>query len=466
VSAHDTIVAASSAAGPAARGIVRLSGPHSASIVRAMLAPGQDASFLARAYHAADALLLAEGMTIPARLYVMLAPASYTREDIVEVHAPGAAPILRALIDAMLRLGARPAQPGEFTRRAFLNGRLDLAQAEAVQRIIHARSEAEMRAALSALRGGVSTLARRLSGHITRLCVEVEAGLDFSDQDIEFITPADLAARCRDLAAEIRRAPAPTAGAIHTRLPRVALRGEVNAGKSSLFNALLDADRALVSPVPGVTRDTVEADLDLGPLTIRLIDTAGLRPPAGDIEAEALTRSGQAQAEADLVLFVVDSSSPLAPDVQAAIESVPPARRLVVLNKSDLVSGTSAAPATCGGSPPPAGSQGIPETTGALHVSAITGHGLDELKRQIARRLATGANLAEEGLLLNARHAHALHRAAEALDRAATAAQDGLGMDLAAADLRDALDAVGEITGRVQPADILDRIFSGFCVGK
>ena len=382
----------------------------------------------------------------------MLAPASYTREDVVEAHVPGAPAVVEATLHAMLQAGARPAQPGEFTRRALLNGRIDLAQAEAVQRIIRARGEREARAALRALNGDLSRAARGLRERVAALCAEIEAALDFADQDIEIIAGAEAARRARALAEEARRAAHAPRGRVHDSAPRVALRGPVNAGKSTLFNTLLAADRAIVSPHPGATRDTIEAEADLGDFRALLVDTAGLRPPAGAIEAEANDRADRAGREADLVIFVLDSSAALKPDALNAFGEIQPERRILVMNKADLPMRQRMAPDVRVGD--------------VFEVSALTGSGVDALRLEIGTRLKDRLDRPETAIALNARHADALARAAEALCRAARTAREETTFDLAAADLRDALDAVGEIAGHVPTEGLLDRIFNEFCIGK
>ena len=452
----DTVVALSSPAGASPRGIVRMSGPDSVPILRKLAADTPPSMRPSGNYFAFDAALRVAEMLLPVRVYVMRAPASYTREDIVEVHAVGAPVVLRTVLGAMLALGARPAQPGEFTRRAFLNGRIDLAQAEAVQRIIHASDEGEMRLAVRALAGGVSKAAERLRERIAALCAEVEAALDFADQDIEIISPAEAARLSRQIAEDARQAASMRHGRVASETPRVALRGPANAGKSSLFNALVAAERAIVAPHPGTTRDTVEAEVFWDGLRVCLVDTAGMRRPEDDVEAEAIARADRAGGEADLVLFVMDAAEDPDPETCAAAQRLPLDRTIVIGNKCDLAE--------------PDGPSRVRQVTSvapaaeALRTSAATGAGLDELRRRITAQLRTVVDRSASGLALNARHTDALHRAAQALDRAAEACE--LGLDLAAADLREALSAVGEIAGHVLTDDILDRIFASFCIGK
>jgi tRNA modification GTPase len=353
----------------------------------------------------------------------------------------------------MLDRGARVAEPGEFTRRAFLNGRIDLAQAEAVQRVIHARDETELRMALRALGGRLSSEAERLRVRILELCAEVEAGLDFSDQDIEIIAARDVAEQALALAAEARAAANAAGGRLGTEAPRVALCGPVNVGKSSLFNAFVTTDRAITAPHPGTTRDTIEAEVEWDGLRLCLVDTAGRRSPADAVEAEAIERAHRAGAEADLVLLVLDATGP-DESMRHAAEEISPERLIVVRNKCDLVE-----------SPARDATGGLVPAVAEAATSVLTGAGLNVLRRLILARLRTAVERSASGLALNARHADALTRAAAALERAADAAKADA-LDLAAADLREALDAIGEISGHVLPDQILDRVFSTFCIGK
>jgi len=459
----DTIVALSSPVGASPRGIVRLSGPQSIPILNALAEdPTPAGTYLTydttlnltqNAPPNPQSAIRNPQWRLPVRIYLMRAPASYTREDIVEVHTVGVPPVLRAVLQAMLDRGARAAEPGEFTRRAFLNGRIDLAQAEAVQRIIQSQSEAELRSAVRALGGRLSTAAERLRARIADLCAWVEAGLDFSDQDIEIVAPDEVSREALLLAEEARRAARAPSGRLETEFPRVALCGPVNAGKSSLFNVFVSADRAIVAPHPGTTRDTIEAEVEWDGLRFCVVDTAGRRTTGDTVEIEAIERARRAGVEADLVLLVLDSTEPDESMREAAGE-LSPERLIVVRNKCDLV---DASRLEAAGVLVP----GVAEVA----TSVLTGTGLTILRRLILARLRTEVERSASGLALNARHADALRRAAEALERAADAAR-GDTLDLAAADLRDALDAVGEISGHVLPHEILDRIFSTFCIGK
>jgi tRNA modification GTPase len=367
---------------------------------------------------------------------VFKAPRTYTREDLVEIHLPSSPPLVRALLTSLIDRGARPAKPGEFTLRAFLNGRLDLAQAEAVEQLISAEGEDDRRAALDQLSGSFSTRLGRIEGDLLDLCADAEAAIDFVDQDIEILPVADALTRGSRALEELRRLRAETAARTTSDLkPTLALHGLPNAGKSALFNALSGSD-AIVSDVAGTTRDVLSADLDVG-FPVRLIDAPGEAEAAG-LDGEAVRRSRDALRRADLLLVVVDGSKP-----DASIEPKGCAW-LRVYSKADLPHEAS--------------------RRDGIWTSAKTGEGLAELKRAIATRLRhedrPGARFR-----LSLRQGALLKEAEAALERASSAAPD-LGMEFVSADLRAALSALGGISGRSTDEDLLDRIFSRFCLGK
>lgn len=453
---EDTIVALSSPPGASLRAVVRLSGPASFGLAAAVLDPAGPQSppppSRLRAGRAAFAAILAlDGLRLPVQAWTFPAPKSYTREDLVEIHLPGSPPVIAACLEALQRAGARAAEPGEFTRRAFLNGRLDLAQAESVLALLTARSDEELRLAARRLEGGLSRAVAALADRVLGLRVAIEAEIDFADQDLPSADGARLRAGIVGAAADLERIRAGAArDEVFSGAPVVALVGAPNAGKSSLFNRLATGKRALVHAEPGTTRDVVEGAADAGGVRFRLQDTAGIGDGAGDLEARAMGLARRAAEDADLVLVVLDGAQPLDFVGRALVDGTgaPVAgARLVVENKCDLT---------------PARSEPL-----GLRVSARTAAGLDELRAEIARRLGAGGDRATAPYLTNARQARCCARAAEALARAA-AALDGPGaaLDLAAADLLDAQDALGEILGRVTSDELLGEIFGRFCIGK
>jgi tRNA modification GTPase len=413
----DTIVAVASPPGRGLRAIVRLSGPLAASI----------------------------GGRHPGAVHLS-GPRTYTREDVVEIHIPGSPPLVERLLRDLVAQGARPARPGEFTLRAFLNGRLDLAQAEAVGQLVAAEDEEDRRAALGQLSGRFSSLLRGIEGRVLDLCADAEAAIDFVDQDIEILPVGEAVDRADCLLRDLRNLLGRSAAsALPDQRPTLVLYGRPNAGKSALFNALTGSD-ALVTPVAGTTRDVLSAELDVG-VPARLMDTAGDQV-AGGPEAQAVLRSRAWMRCADVVIFVVDAT-----DWESSIALEPRGiPSVLVINKCDLEPGR--------------------EVRTRFHlregacVSARTGEGLPELRRILSGMLGAGpAEAAGSRFRLNLRQFALLREAEAALERTGSAGP-GLGMEFVALDLRAALDALGGITGRQVGEDLLDRIFSRFCLGK
>ncbi|MDD5657144.1 MAG: tRNA uridine-5-carboxymethylaminomethyl(34) synthesis GTPase MnmE [Elusimicrobia bacterium] len=435
----DTIAAIATPPGSGALAVVRLSGPLARDVAARLLGRGPEALPPRRAL---TARVRDEAGPLD-RVVCVFYPAgsSPTGEDCAELTCHGSLYIQRRLLGAACAAGARPARPGEFTQRGFLNGRLDLAQAEAVCDLIGAQTALAHRAALEQLEG---TLSRELAGlrrPLVKLLARVEAGLDHPDEDI----PEAPASVLPPLAAQARRlAESFSAGRLLREGARICLAGRPNAGKSTLFNALLGRDRAIVCPEPGTTRDAIAEPWDLGGLPAVLIDTAGLGHEGGAADAESQRRALRALESCDLVLRVIDSSrgpEDLAPELARAIAS---RRVLTVLNKADLAPGARPAP--------------------GLRVSALTGRGLPELKAALIGMLAPETERDSAAAVTSRRHHLALARCAAALESARRGF--GLGPELAARDLRDALEALDEITGPAAPGEVLDEIFSKFCVGK
>ena len=452
----DTIVAVSTAGGPSMRAIVRMSGPSATTIIRKILASESRLRLPTKNYRAVSATLELGEINLPVRLYLMRAPRSYTREDIVEIHTFGAPPLLNALMEQLITLGARPAGPGEFTRRAFLNGRIDLAQAEAVEAVVHARSEAEYRAAHAALAGRLSRRIAQLREQLADLAASVEVALDFSDQEVEIISHAETVQRLKPIRAALAELlAAREEGRIARHAVRVVLYGPANSGKSSLFNAILRRRQAIVSPRPGTTRDTIEATVGCDGLELLLVDTAGLHPPADDVAAAAVSRSREALQSGDLALCVLDATCPPSADTRRALQAAEPKRTLIVLNKRDL--------GECDASL----KKLPPETVDVLSVSATTGDGIAEVLNWLCRCIRRGrVDRSPSELMVTARQARLMHAAAEAMDRILESEAAEQAMDLVAADITEALRTLSDITGSCATEDVLDRIFSNFCIGK
>jgi len=446
----DTIVAAATPPGRGGIGIVRLSGPRAPEIGAALagaLPPARQAK-LAR-------FVDAERQPIDAGLVLYFpAPGSYTGEPVVELHGHGGPVVLEALIARALELGARRAAPGEFTQRAFLNDKLDLAQAEAIADLIEAGSRAAARAALRSLEGELSVMVQELTEALVQLRTYIEAAIDFPEEEIDFLADREIAKR---LAALRGRFEAVEQSARRGRLLRdgmtVVIAGRPNAGKSSLLNRLAGYDAAIVTPVPGTTRDVVRERIHLDGMPLHLLDTAGLRAAGDEVEEEGIRRAHTEMARADRVLFVIDTvvdpSGGAFRDERPRLPLDVPVTLL--FNKCDRA---RAAPFPDSASGPP-----------RIAVSALTGEGLDALRGHL--KSSMGYDSLDAGAVsARARHLEALARARSHVDVAAQELAERRAGELVAEELRAAQRALGEITGELTSDDLLGRIFASFCVGK
>ena len=460
MTANDTIVATSTSAGRSLRAIVRLSGPDAVRIASAVFESDEPIDQLPTYSSATGRLVLeSEQIRCPATAYVMLAPRSYTRDEVVELHTFGSPPLLAALSDALMAAGARPAEAGEFTRRAFLNGRIDLTQAEAVQAVIQARSEAELRTAQAQLGGSFRHAVETLRSELVVLLAHVEASIDFVEQDIELIDEAEVAAGIERLIATVESLAEAEAAAPPKEGVVTVIAGLPNAGKSSLLNALAGHSRAIVTHVPGTTRDTVEHQIEIEGITFRLVDTAGVRPTDHEIEGEAIQRAEAAFGSAELTLLVIDAAEPLSAEAEALwdrLTSRGGAAVVTVINKSDLPQRMSTA------------DEGRLAHRGPIvGTSTLLGSGIEDVRAEMVKAVRSSKmERSTHAFWLNARHRAAMMRAADALRRARAALDDKIGIEFAAADLHDALNSLGDVVGETTPDDILDTIFSHFCIGK
>ena len=439
---NDTIAALATPPGQGGIAIVRVSGEAARTCFDALFRPAgrqEIASHRLLYGHLYDesGALIDECMAV-----LMLAPRSYTREDVAEFHIHGGEQVARQALKALYALGVRPAEPGEFTRRAFLNGRIDLSRAEAVMRLISAQGEQSARAALRQLTGGVSTFVGGIQQEVTALAAGVAAALDYPEEIDEAEAAGDTAEKARALAAKLEAACDERAARMLETGFDTVICGRPNVGKSSLLNALLCEERAIVTDIPGTTRDVVRGSVTLGGIKINLSDTAGIREDAETAEAIGVRRAKQAMQGADLVLLVLDGSAPLTPEDKALARDTEMLPRAVILNKCDRGSAF--------------------DWPGALRVSARSGEGLDALRSLIAEK----ARIAGDPPLTSARHMRLARQAAERLRGAAEALAGGLPLDLAAIDLQSALDILGGITGERVDEKLLDSVFSQFCVGK
>ena len=454
-SVDDTIVAIATPAGRGGIGVVRISGPQSAAIAailtrhRSPLEP-RHATFARFASHESSQ---ADG-TLGDQVILTFFPAphSYTGEDVVEVSGHGSPVLLRAIVESAMVAGARLAEPGEFTLRAFLNQRIDLVQAEAVRDLIDAVTPLQARAAYDQLEGTLTTEIARVDAQLFDLVVRLEASLDFPDAGYHFVESGDAA---REIARVKEQLATLVGSATRGRLIReglqVTLAGRPNAGKSSLFNCLAGQGRAIVTATPGTTRDLVSETVDIDGIPMTLVDTAGVRAGAVDpIEVEGIARAVAVRDVADIVLVVVDRSRSLDADDRALLESTSKRRRVVVASKSDL------APAWP-----------MDELAGASPVafSATSGEGVDGLRAALVAA-AAGEPLRDVPAITNVRHQDLLTRAHAALERAEAAALGGAPEEFVLADLGEARSRLEEITGTRTSEDVLHAIFDRFCIGK
>ena len=446
MSTGETIVALATPGGTGAVGLIRISGPDAGRVMgKASDHAGEfpDRRATLATIRAADGSVLDQVLVTRFE-----GPRSYTGEEVVEVSTHGGRLIVRRVLERLLECGARAAGPGEFTERAFLNGKLDLTQAEAVMDLISAQSDLALRAAHEQLEGGIGRRTEALRQELIETVAQLEAWIDFPEEDIDPETGDALAQRMAGVGGSIDGL---LATADQGRILREGLRtvicGRPNAGKSSLLNALLGQDRAIVSETAGTTRDTIVEMLVVDGVPLRVIDTAGLHAAADSTEEEGIRRTLVEAARADLLLVVADATMP--PE-EALPDEVPEApRQITILNKADL---------------PEAPGWNLPE---APRVSSTDGSGLEALRRRIRELADLGeADWGEQSVAINARHRDCLTRARTSLVEAERSLRDGDDAEITALSLREALDFLGEVAGRVDTEEILGSIFSQFCIGK
>src|SRR2546430_3317895 len=476
----DTIAAIATPLGEGGLAVIRLSGPRALEVAEKCFAPISKHSLkpsaapthtihygrIERAGRTVDEVLLS----------VMRQPRTFTREDIVEITCHGGILAAKIVLDTVLENGARLAEPGEFTKRAFLNGRIDLTQAEAVGDLIHARTELSLVAANEQLAGKLSERINQLRDDMMKTLAHIEAHIDFPDEDIAPDTKEQLLARLEDgvtfMDSLLRTA---DEGQVLRRGIRAAIIGRPNPGKSSLLNQLLGHDRAIVSPIAGTTRDTIEETANIRGLPVVFVDTAGLRDAGDAIEQEGIRRSRETVAKAELILHVFDISEPLTREDENYLTQFAHKKRILVRNKVDLPMKLTL-PLTPSLSPSDGERvaegrvRGDPDEINAsrvVDVCALTGQGVEMLKDTIKDLVWSGeikAGMVQA--MINSRHQDALRRAREATLRTMDALRGNLTLELVALDLRIAVNAVGEVVGKTATEDLLDSIFSQFCIGK
>ena len=453
-----TICAISTPLGAGGIGIIRLSGPDSLNILKQVFRPAAaNCSFDShRLYYGtivnpADEHLLDEVLAV-----YMACPRTYTREDVVEIHCHGGFLVLQSVLELVVKRGAIIAQPGEFTKRAFLNGRIDLTRAEAVIDILSARTRKGVDLALEQMSGALFSRVDEMRRSLVTIRAMLEVAIDFPEEDVEIIDHSSLVEQLRRevlLPLENLIASADS-GRIVREGVYVVIVGLPNVGKSSLLNTILQEERALVTAIPGTTRDTIEEYVDIHGIPVKIVDTAGIRDNAEEVEQLGIKRARDSINRADLVLFIVDGSRPLSTADRDLFQTVSHKPNVTVINKSDLEDrlDRSKDPALF---------------RDCLEISALTQAGLSTLRQVIFNRITKGREQwQEEGCTPNLRHKAALERAYRALLRVAAGLEQGLTNDLVAIDLLDGLDHLGDIVGETTTEDVLDLIFEQFCLGK
>jgi tRNA modification GTPase len=457
---RDTIAAIATPPGIGGVGLIRVSGPAAEEVARRLFRPSPPGNFLSHHLYHGEIVSPATGAVLDEVLISFLkGPRSYTGEDTLEINCHGGPLVLRTVLEEVLRAGARPAGRGEFTKRAFLNDRLDLPQAEAVLDIITAQTRPGLAAAVGHLKRNLTGRIEAIRSEIIDLLAGTEATIDFSEEEGVGETPGNPSFQIQDIIDKIASLAATYhQGRIYREGVGVVIAGRPNVGKSSLLNRLLGEKRAIVTAIPGTTRDFIEETADLGGIPVRLTDTAGLRSPQDAIEREGIELVWQRLETADAVLVLLDGSEDLTAADRDLLEKMAEKPLLAVLNKSDLpprLTEESLKGLLREGTPPP------------IRISAKQGDGIDRLTAALRDLvLATPAEESSEVMIAHLHHKTALEKAAAGLVRARDGLTGGLPVEFIALEIREALDALGEITGRTTPEELLDRIFANFCIGK
>jgi tRNA modification GTPase len=447
----DTIAALATPAGTSALAVIRISGPDTMSVAGGALGTAPPP----RVATHGDYRDLRGGVVDDVVATLYLGPNSYTGEDSLEVSCHGSPFIARKILSDLLSRGCRPAGPGEFTLRAFLNGRMDLSQAEAVMDLINARSDSSLAAARQVLRGALGRHMAELVDGVVASLATIEAYIDFPDEDLPPEDRRKLAERVRGVQRGTDRLLATErTGARLREGIRTVLLGETNAGKSSLLNRIVGSERAIVSPEPGTTRDFIEERVAVGAHGLRLVDTAGLNPGAKGVEGLGISKTLECVEDADLLVLVLDATRPTPPIPPEILKRINNSNTVVALNKADLLRGAGSSAA------PPAG-------VNSVALSALNGEGIGGLLAELERLAGElQTTVGDEGIAINVRHAHFLAEARACLSSALQKIDEAGPAELVASDLRGALAAFGEISGKVDNERMLDQLFASFCIGK
>ncbi len=463
---QDTIVAVSSPSGRSLQSIIKISGPEAIQCMKDFFIPaahfdlGEIPTYTSTA---GNIHIKEEGVNIPAVLYIMKQPYSYTKEDVVEIHTLGSPIIMEMLLSSILSKGIqvkrniRLSQPGEFTKRAFLHGRIDLTQAEAAMRIIRAQTDAELKVAVAQLTGSVSQQIKRIQDDAVSLCSYIEAAIDFSDQDIELISAREIMDKLEVIKNGISQLLIqPETGHVSQEGIDTVLYGKPNVGKSSLINALLGKKRTLVSEIPGTTRDVVADILEIRGIRFKLMDTAGMDDSEEVVLSRAMKKTLSTLKKSQVILLVFDGNFTIDEQLRTMKLDDLTGNTIIVINKCDLLKSNSS-----------------PELPAELkkhplvHTSALTGEGLERLKEALLEGVLGGrVNLSGGAPIFNVRQREVLQRSLQSIQQTIESVNNNESYEFIALDLRAAIDALGEIVGEVTTEDILSKIFSEFCIGK
>jgi tRNA modification GTPase len=457
---EETIAAISTPFGVSGIGIVRISGSLAEPIATRLFKPKSEPfQFISHHFHYGEIVDPQKGHPIDEVLLVLMkAPKTYTREDILEIHCHGGYFILQKILELVLREGTRMAHPGEFTKRAFLNGRIDLTQAEAVIDLINAKTMASLEIANQQLRGNFFRELNSLKERMIEKLALIEAHLDFPEEEIEPISVGEMKHSLKEMIKKLNEwIGSYEEGRIFREGISCAIVGKTNVGKSSLLNVLLKEERAIVTPIPGTTRDLIEEVLNINGIPVRLIDTAGLRKATDSIELEGVKRAKERVAESDFILLVVDGSRPIDIDDLEIFEEVKGKKKVVVMNKKDL-------PPMI----PPKEMKDRFQRDSIISISALKNEGIEGLKEAIYTLLIhREVRPSPEYLIIaNVRHKRALDQIKESLSNTLKGLEKGTSLEFIAFEMRSALEALGEMVGETTPEEVLNRIFEQFCVGK
>ena len=456
----DTIAAISTALGEGGIGIVRISGDKSMNILKKVFksAKGKDVSKL-------HSYSMMHGYIVDPKtnekideviVSYMKKPSTYTREDVVEINCHGGMIAVRRVLQLTLDNGARLAEPGEFTKRAFLNGRIDLSQAEAVMDLIRAKTDESMKIALEQSEGKLSGQVEKINNKILDILAHIEAEVEFSEEDIDEVVNEKVIKDCEEVKGQmedlLKNA---DKGKILREGLNVIIVGKPNVGKSSLLNALLEEKRAIVTDVPGTTRDTIEEYINIDGIPVKLIDTAGIREARNEVEKIGVERTKECIDKADLILFMIDGSREIDDEDMKIVEIAKNRDVIVIINKHDL--------------PMNVDIEYIKKTfynKPVLYVSVKTNEGISSIKEEITNFVYKGKVSVKDIYVTNIRHKKALNDAIESIENGITTIKNGYPIDMASIDIKDAYLKLGEITGKTVSEDIIDRIFTNFCIGK